>query len=677
MQDQNQYFANLPAPDVINALYDKVVAFYEQVDRNGRLRLWRKAHRYFFALDSGGNHEASAIASGGEQGELSLLKANHYRNLLQHLHVLTTQNRPTFECRAVNTDHASQVQTILGRNILDYYMRERRLDTDFRYAAEVAINYSEAYIELEWDPGIGDPVRPEIDPETGEPTDKIINSGDTQMRVYEPINVIRAIYSDKARQDWYILRRHISRFELMARYPTQAEAIRTHSDDTQTKYGYYDNSAFFGDEESQDLLPVYVFYHDRTAACSNGRRTVFLGNSIMLEDAPLDSADMPVYPMIPARQHGTSFGYSVSFDLMCVQEAIDLIYSTILSNQAAFGVQNIWMKPGTQLSPTQLSGGLNLFESMEKPESINLTNTPPEIFKFMQGLEQLGEVLSGVNSVARGQPEASLKSGSALALVASQAVQFSNGLQAAFTRLLEDTGTGLLRMLQNKANLPRAAAIAGSSNRSFVKDFVGSDIANINRVIVDVGNPVSRTIAGRLQMAQDLLQAQVIKHPEQYIQVVETGSLDPLIDDQRAEELLINSENEALREGRPVTVLAVDNHLQHIQEHKTVLADPESRLQAALAKSVLDHIQAHISALRTTDPGLLNALGQQALAAAPGGAPPPQSMQGKNAPQPNTPEAPTGQPPQPGQQIPAPPNTPPNIAQQLPKLPTAPEASGQ
>lgn len=678
------YFANLPADSIVPQLYDRVTEFYEQLERNGRLMLWRRAHRYFFALDEMGRHEASAVYQGGEQGELSILKANHYRNLLQHLHVLVTQNRPTFDCRALNTDYASQVQTILGRNILEYYMREQRLDVDYRNAAEVALNYSEAYMELEWDPHLGDEIAPDRDPDTLEPTGKMIKSGDIRARVYEPINTVRPIFSDRDKQDWYILRRFAPRYELMARYPDKADEIRIVSDSMADQRFYYQDYMTVLADKDEDLIPLYVFYHDRTGACPNGRRTVFLSNSVLLDDEALPTSDLPVYPMIPSRQHGTSFGYSVSFDLMCVQEAVDMLYSTILSNQASFGVQNIWMRPGSNLSPVQLAGGLNVIESDQKPEPINLTQTPPEIFKFLQGLEQLSEVLSGVNSVARGQPEASLKSGAALALVASQAVQFSDGLQAAYTRLLEDSGTGLLRMLQKKATLPRAAVIAGKGNKSFAKEFTASDIAGISRVIVDVGNPVSRTIAGRMQMAQDLLQSQVIKHAEQYISVIETGTLEPLIDDQKSEQLLIDAENDALRDGRPVLVIAVDQHLQHIQSHKIVLADPDARQDQDLTARTLAHIQDHINALRTTDPGLLNALGQAPLAPAPGMTPPP--PQGANAPQPNAPHPPgppgppgpmpppgpsAGPPPvpPPGHQVPAPQGASPAVAQNMPRMP--------
>jgi hypothetical protein len=443
------YFANEPREKIAATLYSKVEHYYDEIDRNGRLGLWKRAHRRYFALDKEGRHEASDVVRSGEQGELSFLKANHYRNLLQHLLVLTTQQRPAFECQAINTDYQSMVQTILGRNVLEYYMRAKRLAQLYRLAAEYAIVYAESYMEVDWDARAGDPVTADLD--AGE----MLVNGDVTVRVYAPIDVIRrckAYAEDK--HDWYILRRWVNRYELAAEFPEYADFILQYAEDTPDNRLFYEG--YLPVEDDDDLIPVYVFYHDRTAACERGRKVVFLGSEVALAYDDLDDEiPMPVSKMVPQHQHGTTFGYTVGFDLLCVQESIDTLYSTIYSNQSTFGVQNIWLKPGSTLSESQLGGGLNIFESMEKPEAINLTNTPAEIFNFVKMLETLGEVLSGVNSVARGQPEASLKSGSALALVASQAVQFSNGLQAAYVQLIEDTGYTLIKQLQRKAALPR------------------------------------------------------------------------------------------------------------------------------------------------------------------------------------------------------------------------------
>jgi hypothetical protein len=144
-------------------------------------------------------------------------------------------------------------------------------------------------------------------------------------------------------------------------------------------------------------------------------------------------------------------------------------------------------------------------------------------------------------------------------------------------------------------------------------------------------------------MASNLLQMGLIQSPEEYFAVLNTGKLEPLVQGSHDELLLIKAENERLVEG-DAEILAVDtdNHALHIREHKTVLADPDARLDADLVGRTLAHIQEHIDALQQVDPNLLSITGQQPLApqggspVAPGNAAPQQPNQAPPAAMPSS-----------------------------------------
>jgi hypothetical protein len=138
--------------------------------------------------------------------------------------------------------------------------------------------------------------------------------------------------------------------------------------------------------------------------------------------------------------------------------------------------------------------------------------------------------------------------------------------------------------------------------------------------LIDMGNPLARTTAGRINLAENLLQAGFIKTPEQYMQVINTGQIEPMIEGQTAELMLIKSENESLNEGRNPGVVLTENHMLHIKEHKSVLSSPEAKEDANTVGATLAHIQMHVESLRTGDPNLLMLLGQQPLT--PPGMPP-------------------------------------------------------
>ena len=115
--------------------------------------------------------------------------------------------------------------------------------------------------------------------------------------------------------------------------------------------------------------------------------------------------------------------------------------------------------------------------------------------------------------MVRGDPPESLKSGSALALVQAQAITFSSGLQQSYAHLVEDVYTDMLNILKKFAKNEKIIQIVGKYNRSMMQSFTGTDIDQINRVVVQVGSPLEQTVPGRMQIAQDLIQSGLITKP--------------------------------------------------------------------------------------------------------------------------------------------------------------------
>jgi len=578
------------------------------------------------------------LGQGGEQGELVNLAVNHYRNLARHIHVMVTSTRPNFRCRAVNTDRKSLIQANLGNGLLDYYMREKKLEGIIKDAVEYAIVLGSGYIKLEWNSTRGkiyDTVEPSEEDihdydEDGEPLDEKgmvlkafpIYEGDVDFKLLSPFDVVfdstKENYVDN---DWVLCRTFVNKHDLAAKYPEVAEDILSQqTKDQQEKR----SRRVLGQAVSEtDDIPVYEFFHNRTESMPDGRYMLYADADTILEDSVMPYRSLPVYRITPSHILGTPYGYTDMFDLLPLQEMLNSLYSTTATNVNAFGIQNILNPRGNGIEIEQISEGMNFINyeaSLGKPEALSLVGTSPEVFQLIQLLEKSMETLSGVNSVARGNPEQSLRSGNALALVQSQALQFVSGLQQSYVHLLEDVGTGLINLLKDFANVPRIAAISGLNNSTEMREFKSDDITSINRVVVDVGNALMSTTAGRAQVAENLLQMGLINSPEKYLTVMTTGNLDTLIEGKMDEMMTIRGENEALVKGEEVIAIFSDNHALHIKEHRDVLADYILRRDPTLVQSVLDHMQEHINLLQTTDPNLLAIIGEQPLSP-PGGSP--------------------------------------------------------
>jgi hypothetical protein len=620
------YFAARDGKDTASVLLEKATDWKDTLTTNGYLEklrtCWSTYHGAYYT-DTNSGH---TITFAGEQGELAQLPVNHIRNLAQHMYVMTTSSRPSMEARAANGDYKTNAQVTLANGLLDYYMREKRLERYINKAVELAVVLGAGYVKIEWDATAGKSI--EEDEETGEK----IHEGDLKFTNLSPFDVVFDVNREDNNHDWLLIRTYKNKFDLAAKYPEFEEKILAL--DTKTSKDRY-SLQVFRKVESDDV-EVWTMYHKRTDAMPEGRELVFLAEDIIIHDQALPYRRIPIFRMSPNEILGTAFGYSNLFDLLPLQEGINHLYSSIMSNNIAFATQNLFVRSGSNIDITNLGGGLNIIQGTEKPEPLNLLGTSQETFSFLSILEGKMEQLSGINSVTRGTPDPAqnLRSGNSLALVQSMAIQFQSGLQNQYVQLVEDLGVAVLEILQDYATAPRVASIVGVNNKQYLVEFKGTDIDQINRVIVDVGNPLARTTAGRVQMAEQLMQMKPEEFSiQQYAQVINTGRLDGMMESPVDQSNLIQAENERLMKGTAVPALVIDDHKEHILRHRTILNDIDIRLDEEKSAVIFAHLQEHIEFARSTDPAVLIMTNQQQLPPNPAMAPAPETV---NQPQQNS-----------------------------------------
>jgi len=626
----NKYFAVKESNEVAGILLNKAESFYNDLQKNNyldKLRMMWKAYHGIYV--DGADHEISFT---GEQGELTVLPVNHLRNLAEHTYVMVTANRPAMEARAINTDYKSLAQANLANGILDYYMREKHLEDVLKEAVEMSIFMGAGFVKLEWNATAGEAY------DYNEEIKSFTYEGEVEFSTISPFDIVFDGTKSSWKHEWMLVRTYQNRHNLIAKYPELTDKILAMP--TKTELYRYRLNLMTNDET--DDVPVYEFYHKKTEAVPDGRYMLFLDSEAVLLDMQNPYDQIPIYRVCPGNFIGTPYGYTNLFDMYPIQENLNSLYSTLATNQSTHGVSNVWVPEGANLSIESLEGGMNIVKGTVKPEALNLTSTPTEIFKSIDLFKSEAETLTGISSVSRGNPEASLRTGTALALVQSMSLQFTSRLQQNYVKMIEDVGTALLNILKKYSTTPKLVALVGKSNRAELKEFTGDMIKDVNRVVVDVGNPLAKTIAGRMEIANELLQMKLLKTPEQYFQILKTGSLDAAYEGEISQLLCIKKENEMMLEGKSPLATMLDQHSMHIKEHQSVLADPDLRENPELVQNVLNHIQAHIDFLRTTDPGILQMIGEQQLPPFPGAPMPPanngQPMPNKQSADNNIPE---------------------------------------
>ena len=583
----------------INRYFDSLeeIGFNDAIDRS---------YNYYYGK---GRHGSSdKLRSGGKQGELTEAVVNNYRSLLRHILTLITSERPSYDVRSVNTDYKSQSQAIVGEDVLNYYLRSRGLEDKLKNAAENALWSSEGFVALDWDTNSGEEF--DVDPESNE----LIMKGDIKYSIYHAKTCIRDPYTDPDDPDWVILVDTVNKYELAARYPEFEDEIL--SDGSLAKNVRHARGSSM--KPTSDVIEVYKFYHKSNVVIPGGKFALFLPDAILTE-GPLPYEEIPVYRITPGQIQGMVHGYTPGYDILGLQEAKDDLFSAVLTNNRALARQVIAVKRDADFNVKDLTEGLSVIElDTEANGSIDdairplqLTKSSSETYSLLDKIDAEQEKSTGINEVVRGDPSANLRSGNALALVAAQAIKYNSYYQQSYNQLFERVGTATLKFLQQFAAAPRFYTVVGTQNRSLLKEFSNQDIERVDRIEVQRSSSLTNTTAGRIEIADNLLQNGMIRRPEQYISVLETGKLDPIMDKERTELLNIQSENELLHRAEVPAALLTDNHALHIREHSAVLNDPELRKMPEVIQAVQEHIAQHTDLWPQVPPAILMATGQQ------------------------------------------------------------------
>jgi hypothetical protein len=582
------YWATLPPRDCVNECKERCNDYVNFLQMSGRLERWQRNYSNYYGAATATPASSNKIGTAGSSGEYTTIMVNDYRNLLTHLVVLTTQGRPALKAKASNTDVQSRTDTIIADTLLENALSSEHVETDLKRCVELALLYDEAFELQLWDANLGEDTF--VDPDT----DQVVHAGDVDQTIFAPCDVARDVNLRSDSNSWLIFRLQKNRYDLAAQFPAFKDEIIAAAGHDAYLPGIY-TFAVPNPSSNNDLVDCFLLLHKKTPALPQGRLLLYLGDEALI-DGPLPYDELPVGRIAPAEQDQTPFGYSNGNDLLSLQEGKDALMSIILSNEVTFGGQNIATKKGSGLTWSQLGEGFNLFEVADPKNDIvplQLTKTAPEIFNFVKMLDSKQTQLSGLNDTVRGNPQDNIQSGSAMALIQAQAIQFISGLQESYTQLLETWGNHRIWIYQKYANEKRVGDIAGKANAAYMKSFMWNkdDIKSVKRVKVEVVSALSKTYAGKLTMAQDLLKSGRIDRPDEYFTVIETGRLEPLFHDELADLIMIASENEALQENTPVQALITDLHKDHILAHRSLLNDPETRINN---HGLRDRVQAHI-----------------------------------------------------------------------------------
>lgn len=539
------------------------------------------AYRTYHGLTSANVDDGAptvSLTEAGDEGEFLALAVNHFRGLVRHQLALVTAERPAWDPQARTSSAESAKQVRLTRNLLDYVMSAKRCDQKTYDQLELAVVTGAGFCAYGWDATAG-----------------LDGQGDLTVSVLPPWEVCHEDVRDYSDCRVWVFVRRESRWDWVAHFaesdPGKAAKIRELDPDK----NLYCGVQTYEPRELQDAdrIPILYLYASASKACPKGRLTAIASPELVLLDGPMPyGAEAPITRICAAEFLGTSRPLANSWSQLPLMEAFNAIVSVIMTRADIGGVPDVAVPPNTEYEQGTLGGANKIEADMAnegKPQLIDLLQIPDVLAKLCEALKGWMEELSGINSVTRGNPNSNITSGSMAALIASQAVQFNSSDERAYTFALEASATNILRIYQRCASEEQLISIAGDDERWAVQSFRGEDLNQILRVAVKRASPFLKTLAGRKEIADNLLNNKMIQDPREYIAVIENGELSPLFKGPVDQLVMIKTENERIRSGDDVPVLLTDNHELHIREHLCEL-DTDARADESFLQRMMQHI---------------------------------------------------------------------------------------
>lgn len=618
------YWAGADCEDVVEAVLDRKRTYERTLDHSALFnKIWRSLQYYYGFFDGEEDWGDTAIQVSGEHGQILTFTVNMYRYVIRQLLTMVTSEPPNYRVVPANIETKSRVQARLGERVLNYYLHKKKFLQQIQDTVEDALVYGTGFLEIYWDPSLGESIFGEDD----EGATEEFFEGDVALRRRDFLDVVWECdgKDDDAELRWVALRDKGNKYDLATRYPDMAEKILSLSA-TQPKYTDNEleqNESDTGVIESDDIY-YYRFYHRKSDALPEGRLVFFLEE---FPEEPLIDMDLP-YSRIPllwiriSKLRKTLLGWSPAFDIQKQQELINETLAKLATIQDNLGLPILWAggKGVEQPDPDLWVGNIAWVESEKKPEVINLGVIPPEMFKTLEVCVNSMEKSVGLNAAVQGQTAGSLRANRMQVFLAEQSLRFNSDVEQAFFRLFENVGTLTLEILQDFPESERLITVIGRENEDALVSFAAEDLYNVTGVNVQPGSRVARTTEGRMEILNILSQMGIALPKEEIVAIVNGAPIEAVTAGVEGQTDLAQAENESLMQGGFHKALFSDNHIYHMKKHAQVLNSPIARSQSNVVRGVLKAMMDH--ATLYNDPKVFEfqtALGYAEMPPSPGG----------------------------------------------------------
>lgn len=570
---------------------------------HNRMRsIFRDAYRYYYGLTWTDTYSTTTT---GEQDEFTAININESRSHIIGIMSMTTQNRLVFDCLTQSTDVRARNNVLIGNSLLDHIFYQKRLEKPLRSMLEIGLFSGTSFLYVGWKHS--DKIT-DVN-ENGDP----YYSGDIEAFPLTLLDVGLNPFKDRfEEQDSFRFRRVMNKFELAQKYARNDEELREKIMNLPSP-----NHEQVMELEQEEYGSVWVYYtfHKPCQALPQGRMMISCEDAVVLYDDVNPYECIPVVCYRPHMRYGSAFGHAPLFDLMPLQEAANTLDSSFLTMAENFAIPNVLASDRFKAIETDMAGGMKLVQGKPDPEAPNQgfptpMNMPKPDGVYLNMRDKYSEYMQGIsgqNASVRGQYQTG-QSGTAIALATSAAQMFNSSIEASYIMASEDAAMLVLKICRLFMSGEEIIEVAGLSQDYAAFNFSDSNLKDISRVKVNLGNPLAKSVAGRAEIGEKLL-AQGAINARDYLNILLTGQLTEAMEKGSSQTALMKLENEMLVQNENPILSILDNHVLHVEKHRELIDNPIVRKNEQVVALVMQHIEEHVQTmevLKVDNPDLLD-----------------------------------------------------------------------
>jgi hypothetical protein len=600
-------------------------------DKNDNRFLYTNAYAHYYGYET----EAGlgyGMTRRGRDGEYAAIRINRSRAVSKARQALLSAQRFVWKPQARNADVGPARATDVATKLLEDAWKRKAFEQLYCEWLELQDAFSQGFVFLEWDRASGEQ-KLAMD-------DAVLMTGEARAHLVAPWHV----FYDNSKTsweslDWAFVRLYKSRWTLASTFrvlpdgrkgPEAEDAILNAKTDKML------DGTPYGAGDDRDTTGVLVFLHKPTPSLPAGRIVVMLSADVVLMDKPLvdtedgkgdgEYAEWPLYRMAADKLIDTPHAWTSHWDTLGAQELLDGIDTTLATIITTLGNPVVAFTKGSGNKPEMLAAGFRAWEIPTNgvvPQQVQMGEFPKDALEYRGALMEDQRTMRGLNDVAMGQPDTKDMNAQAFALLAGQAVQQVSAALVAGRTAMEQLGCGYLKLLRKHLDGEQLLKVVGKEDASLVTDekWTPNELAGIESVVIESGNPMEYTAEGRMGLLQMMMQAGIKFDLDQFQQMVETGRIEPPTRVQRDSVNDVHEENEMLLKAqlgpqlpppppqpgmppqppRPPMVPPeqlppihqVQDHLLHYREHAGVLLSVAARHNAGVVSATQQHLDQH------------------------------------------------------------------------------------